>query len=93
MRRDLIWSTAFTKALKRIIKKDIYLAETIKTTLDLLSREAYDPRLKTHKLKGPFEGYFSCSAGYDLRIVFRMVKTGESEAILLETIGTHDEVY
>jgi mRNA-degrading endonuclease YafQ of YafQ-DinJ toxin-antitoxin module len=30
---------------------------------------------------------------YDLRIMFSFVKHEGKEAILLETIGTHDEVY
>ena len=32
-------------------------------------------------------------AGYDLRIVFELVEYEGSEAILLQTVGTHDEVY
>jgi mRNA-degrading endonuclease YafQ of YafQ-DinJ toxin-antitoxin module len=49
--------------------------------------------LKAHKLKGSLEGSWACSAGYDLRIVFRFVPWEGKEAILLETIGTHEEVY
>lgn len=45
------------------------------------------------KLKGPLEGSWACSAGYDLRIVFSFGDHEDSEAILLETVGTHDEVY
>ncbi|MEK7813572.1 MAG: plasmid stabilization protein, partial [Candidatus Desantisbacteria bacterium] len=47
----------------------------------------------THKLKGDLEGSWACSISYDLRAVFKFVQYEESEAILLETIGTHDEVY
>ena len=36
---------------------------------------------------------WSCSVGYDLRIIFKFVEYEESQAILLETIGTHDGVY
>jgi len=31
--------------------------------------------------------------GYDLRIIFRFVEYEKAEAVLLETIGTHEEVY
>jgi mRNA-degrading endonuclease YafQ of YafQ-DinJ toxin-antitoxin module len=31
--------------------------------------------------------------GYDLRIVFKFVEYEQKQAILLESIGTHDEVY
>jgi len=40
-----------------------------------------------------FEGSWASSAGYDLRIVFKFVQREGAEAILLETIGTHEEVY
>lgn len=53
----------------------------------------FSPNLKTHKLKGRFEGHWSCSAAYDIRIVFKLVKYENEDAILLQTIGTHDEVY
>jgi mRNA-degrading endonuclease YafQ of YafQ-DinJ toxin-antitoxin module len=53
----------------------------------------FDPRLKTHKLKGELKGSWGCTAGYDLRIVFKFVEYEGAEAILLLTIGTHEEVY
>jgi len=69
------------------------LAEDIKAALEFLSEDAYDSRLRTHKLKGKLEGSWACSAGYDLRIIFSFVEHEGAEAILLETVGTHDEVY
>ena len=59
----------------------------------MLEADAFHPRLKTHKLTGQLKGSWAASAGYDLRIVFRFVAHEGSEAILLETAGTHDEVY
>ena len=38
-------------------------------------------------------GSLACSAGYDCRIVFSIVQHEGKEAILLETVGTHEEVY
>jgi len=58
-----------------------------------LETDAFDPQLRSHKLKGELEGCWSCSAGYDLRIVFEFVQHQGSEAILLLSVGTHDEVY
>lgn len=62
-------------------------------TLELLAEDAFDPKLKTHKLKGHLARSWACSAGYDLRVVFQFVMHRGGEAILLETVGTHDEVY
>lgn len=69
------------------------LAEDIRRALELLTEDAFHPLLRTHKLKGKLEGSYACSSGYDLRIVFEFVQHEGSEAILLETIGTHQEVY
>ena len=51
------------------------------------------PLLQTHKLKGKLAGSWACKASYDLRIVFKFVKYEGPEAVLLLTMGTHDEVY
>jgi len=58
-----------------------------------LEEDAFHPLLRTHKLKGKLEGSWACSAGFDLRIVFSFASGEGSEAILLEAIGAHEEVY
>ncbi len=93
MNRELIRSTAFLRAARRYLKKHPQAAEELEATLVLLSEDAFDPRLKTHKLKGDLDGVWACSAGYDLRILFELVPHEGAEAILLLTMGTHDEVY
>ncbi len=54
-----------------------------------------DTRLnpQTHKLKGPLKGSWACSAGFDLRIVFELTEYEGKKAILLASVGPHDEVY
>lgn len=93
MKRVLLRSNAFVRAARRIIKRNPKLAEEVRRALQMLTEDAFHPLLRTHKLKGKLEGSWACSAGYDLRIVFEFVQHGGSEAILLETIGTHQEVY
>ena len=93
MKRVLIRSTSFVRAAKRIVQKHHEAKEDIRYALSLLEENANHPRLKTHKLKGKLEGSWSCSAGYDLRIIFRLGEFEKQEAVFLETIGTHDEVY
>ena len=67
--------------------------QNVQNTLELLAIEPFHPRLKTHKLKGELQDSWACSAGYDLRIIFQFVEHEGQQAILLESIGTHDEVY
>lgn len=93
MNRVLLRSNAFIRAVRKLVKKNAASAADVQTALALLEADAFDPRLRTHKLSGELAGSWSCSAGYDLRIVFSFVQHNQAEAILLETIGTHDEVY
>ena len=89
----LIASKAFTRDTKRFLKKNPQFAANVKTTLSLLEKDAFEPQLKTHKLKGRLKNSWACSVGYDLRIVFEIVEHENEDTILLQTIGTHDEVY
>jgi mRNA-degrading endonuclease YafQ of YafQ-DinJ toxin-antitoxin module len=91
--RELIRSNALIRKLRRHLKKQPGAIGEVEAALTLLSEDTFDPRLKTHKLTGDLEGVWACSAGYDLRILFEFVQQEEAEAILLLTIGTHDEVY
>ena len=93
MKRDLHRSSAFVRSLKRLGKKDRLALAAISSTLSILQEDAFDPRLGSHKLKGDLAGFWACSAGYDLRIVFEIANHKDQEIILLVSIGTHDEVY
>ena len=93
MRRLLLPSAAFVRSARRFARKHSHVEQELEMVLALLAEDAFHPRLKTHKLKGSLTGSWACSAGYDLRIVFQFVKHKGEEAILLEGVGTHDEVY
>ncbi|MBU1262599.1 type II toxin-antitoxin system YafQ family toxin [bacterium] len=93
MKRLLLRSNSFIRAARRTVKKYPCIAKNIQATLELLSENTLHPLLKTHKLKGDLEGSWACSVSYELRIIFKFVQYKDSEAILLETIGTHEEVY
>lgn len=93
MKRQLLRSSAFVRAARKLVKRNPGIADTLRSTLELLSEDAFHPRLRTHKLKGPLADSWACSAGYDLRLVFTFVESEGNEAILLQTVGTHEEVY
>ena len=93
MKRVLLKSSAFVRAAKKYIKTHPEAADDLSSALQLLEADAFHPRLKTHKLSGQLKDSWASSAGYDLRIVFKFVTHETREAILLETVGTHDEVY
>lgn len=93
MRRRLIRSNAFVRAARRFLKKHPHVAEDLRAALQQLAEDAFHPSLKTHKLQGELAGSWACSVRYDLSIVFAFVQHEDEEAILLQTVGTHDEVY
>jgi len=93
MRRLLLQSAAFVRAARRLVKKHPEAGPILEAALASLMEDAFQAALKTHKLKGELVGSWACSAGYDLRIVFEFVQHESAEAILLQTAGTHDEVY
>lgn len=93
MTHVLLRSTAFVRAARKIIKRAPRLADDLALALEQLEADPNHPSLRTHKLKGELKSSWACSAGYDLRIVFRFVRHDGKPAVLLETIGTHDEVY
>jgi addiction module RelE/StbE family toxin len=93
LKRLLLPSAAFVRSGRRFARKHPQTASELQSVLALLSEDAFHPQLKTHKLKGKLIGSWACSAGYDLRVVFEFVKHKGEEAILLQSVGTHDEVY
>lgn len=93
MKRTLLQSSSFVRTARNVVKKRLHIEEELRTALELLSEDAFHPKLKSHKLKGYLDGSWACSVGYDLRIIFDFVQHEGSECILLQTVGTHDEVY
>ena len=93
MKRALLYSPHFSRKLKKWVKAHPESTDSIAETLEKLAADATQPSLRTHKLRGPLAGSWACSAGHDVRLVFDYVDRDGSEAILLNSIGTHDEVY
>jgi mRNA interferase YafQ len=93
VKRELIRTTAFIRAAKRCLKKNRTLASAIGDALGTLAEDAFDACLRTHKLKGDLAGVWACSAGRDIRVLFEFMDQNGSEAILLLSVGSHDEVY
>lgn len=92
---QIVWSEAFSRDFKRLIRRNPQLRDPVEKTLERPSANSFDPSLKTHKLKGEYLGRWSCSLNYSNRIAFRFMKnpdSGENEILLL-TLGSHDDLY
>ncbi|MGG6263473.1 type II toxin-antitoxin system RelE/ParE family toxin [Leptolyngbya sp. AN03gr2] len=92
---ELVWSNAFSRKLKRLLRQNPQMKTQIEQTLEQLAIDPFDPKLGTHKLKGDLSNCWSCSINYSDRIIFQFVENPETavEEILLLTLGSHDEVY
>lgn len=80
------YSSSFFKDLRKFPKNQLkFLTQKEKIFLE----NPFDPRLKTHKLKGQLFNYYSFSISYHWRIVFHFE---ENNVVVFDAVGTH-EVY
>ncbi len=86
MPKKVKYSSTFFKALRKLPKAQLKFLE-IKEKIFL--NDPFDPRLKTHRLKGEMADFYSFSVSYHWRIVFHFEK---DQTIVFDTIGTH-EIY
>ncbi|WP_026736503.1 type II toxin-antitoxin system RelE/ParE family toxin [Fischerella sp. PCC 9605] len=93
--KNLVWSSTFVRAFKRLVRKNLELRSQIEDVLQQLAEDPFHPTLHSHKLKGDLSGIWSCSIDYSNRILFEFVTNPDSgeEEIFLLTLGSHDEVY
>lgn len=80
------YSPTFLKSLRKFPKSQLkFLAQKEK----IFHENQFDPRLKTHKLKGELSEFHSFSVSYHWRIVFHFE---DKNIVVFDAIGTH-EVY
>ena len=84
--REVKYSAAFFKSLKKFPKQQL---KFLRKQEEIFNSNIFDPRLKTHKLKGKLSEFYSFSISYQWRIVFHF--EGE-DTIVFDNIGTH-EIY
>ena len=77
-------TTHFIKAYKSLPEE---IKVRSKHREEIFKANPFDSRLKTHKLKGRFKGYWSYAIDYQYRILFRFI---DNETVLYHDIGTHD---
>lgn len=93
--RTLIWSSLFSRSLRRKLRQNPPLRKPIEEALRQLADDPFHPSLHSHKLKGDLAGTWACTVDFDNRILFEFVADPASaqDAIYLLALGTHDEVY
>lgn len=84
-----ITSIYYSSSFKKSIKKYLSHRNKIKKSIIQFQENSFDPSLKTHKLIGKLENYWSFSIDYHLRILFEFI---DEETAGFINIGTH-EIY
>ena len=87
----LVTTQHFERRARKFLRKHPDLRPTLRDTLNDLSLDPFQPKLKLHPLSGNLTGVQPVSLTYSYRITL-MVRVTEREIVLLD-IGTHDEVY
>lgn len=82
--KKIRYSVHFLRVAKKI--KGLNKDKILKLELDF-RKNPFNPKLKTHKLSGKLEGYWSFSINYQIRIMFKF--DSEVSVIFLD-IGSHD---
>jgi addiction module RelE/StbE family toxin len=80
----ILYSPKFAREYKK-------LPDGVKTVAEakekIFRKDPFDPRLKTHKLTGEFEGFLSFSVNFSYRIIFDFA---DKNTVRFYRIGTHD---
>jgi mRNA-degrading endonuclease YafQ of YafQ-DinJ toxin-antitoxin module len=87
---EIVPTSGFRKAFKRKVRGNKNLEVRFRDRVAIFQKNPFDPTLKTHRLAGQLQGFWSFSVDYDVRVVFSFA---EGDRVLFVDIGTHDEVY
>ena len=81
----LVANKSFKRAFQCLISKNPQLQSKVSEVLHLLEDNPFTPSLKSHKLTGRLEGYWSCSVSYDCRIIFTLLRqdTDSGETLIV----------
>jgi len=63
------------------------LKSLIEEKTNIFNKNPFDAQLKTHKLHGKFDGFYSFSVNYEIRIIFEII---EINTAMFYLIGRHD---
>lgn len=82
---DILYSSKFAKEYRRLPDEIKNIAEAQET---FFRKNPFDPKLKTHKLKGKLKEFLSFSIGYRYRIIFEFSK--DKKTAYFHSVGDHD---
>lgn len=81
---EIRYTSKFEKEYRKLPKAVQLKAEKVEK---IFFKNPFDSRLKTHKLSGDLEGFWSFSVTYSERIIFEFY---DSTHVMFHSIGNHD---
>lgn len=82
---EIIYTSKFAREYRKLPPSVKQLAEKHER---LFRDNLFDPKLKTHKLKGALKDFFSFSIGYKYRIIFEFGRN--KQIVYFHSVGDHD---
>ena len=80
----IIYSPKFSREYKKVPAAIKIIAEKQEV---IFRKNPFDPRLKTHKLTGPLDGFYAFSVNHKYRIIFDLMDQATAR---FYSIGDHD---
>ena len=87
---EVSFSSSFKRAFKKRIKGNVDLEARFWQKLEQFTIEPFDPNLKTHKLSGKLNDFWSFTVDYDERVLFYFTEDGKAVFV---NIGNPNQVY
>jgi len=87
---EITFYPAFVKSYQKKTKYNPTLAKNFMEKIDIFKENPFDNRLKTHKLSGNLKELYSFSIDYYHRIILSFYET---DKVIFEYFGSHDDVY
>ncbi len=87
---EVSFISSFKRAFQKRIKSNVDLEARFWQKLEQFTIDPFEPSLKTHKLSGKLNDFWSFTIDYDERVLFYFTEDGK--AVFVD-IGNHDQVY
>jgi len=81
--KQIRYSSHFLRKLRKISQKEKTLLSKIE---QIFRANCFDPRLKTHKLSGKLEEFWSFPLSYKTRVLFKL---NNKNSVIFIDIGSH----
>jgi len=86
--KKIVFDASFERDFEKYKNKlSVKKIDQLKDRLLIFKDNPFDPKLKTHKLRGNLKNYWSFSISYSDRILFRFL---DNETVFFVDVGNHD---